>query len=152
MNKYQKIAATVLVSATIVGGGLLPQAANAETVDVLVGWGGDGKYVEYLPGYERVGSDGGKLAFQTDGNLVLYNSAGRALWQSQTYGRNASKLSLQTDGNIVVYRADNTPLWSAGVSKHYTGSWSLRLSGSGAAPKISLTNESSGSTTHWRIP
>ncbi|RFA10538.1 hypothetical protein B7R54_15985 [Subtercola boreus] len=151
MNKYQKLAALFLVTASIVGGGLLPQAANAEASDVLVGWG-NGDYVEYLPGYERVGSNGAKFAFQTDGNVVLYSSAGRPVWQSRTYGRGASKLSLQLDGNIVVYRADNTPLWSAGVSKHFSGYWSLRLSGTGASPRMTETNESSGSTTHWRIP
>lgn len=50
-----------------------------------------------------------KLAYQGDGNLVLYIDS-RALWQSGTADRGSS-LVLQRDGNVVIYDINNRPLW-----------------------------------------
>ena len=46
-----------------------------------------------------------KLVMQSDGNLVEYDSAGRAVWSSGTAGNGYSQLIMQGDGNLVVYSA-----------------------------------------------
>jgi hypothetical protein len=50
-------------------------------------------------------------AFQTDGNLVLYDGAS-VLWQTFTNGNNGGYLDLQDDRNLVVRNASNAPVWS----------------------------------------
>lgn len=59
------------------------------------------------------------LAFQTDGNLVVYNRSGQAIWApgptsippvTNLAGRGGTKAIMQNDGNFVVY-ANETPLW-----------------------------------------
>ncbi|MDX3850973.1 hypothetical protein [Streptomyces sp. AK02-01A] len=57
------------------------------------------------------------LAFQGDGNLVLYNRDGSPRWQSATVGHGAKAL-FQMDGNLVVYTADMTPAWSSHTEGH----------------------------------
>ena len=60
---------------------------------------------------------GNYLTMQTDGNLVIYTSAGKALWASGTNGSGtADHLSLQNDGNAVVYTSADKAVWSAGRS------------------------------------
>merc|ERR1712046_525077 len=55
-----------------------------------------------------------QLTVQGDGNLVLRNAAGKALWSSGTPGHKNDYLTLQkSDGNLVLYN-DKTPLWSSG--------------------------------------
>jgi hypothetical protein len=44
-----------------------------------------------------------RLVLQGDGNLVLYNKNGKALWASGTAGNAGDRLEVQTDGNLVVY-------------------------------------------------
>lgn len=50
-----------------------------------------------------------RLEFQNDGNLVIYEGGGRALWHASTSG---SELRLQADGNLVVYDSGGGALWS----------------------------------------
>lgn len=58
-----------------------------------------------------------QLKVQGDGNLVLQNAAGKALWSSGTPGHKNDHLSLQkSDGNLVLYDS-KTPLWSSGSHK-----------------------------------
>ena len=40
---------------------------------------------------------------QTDGNFVLYNAGGQALWSSVTSGSGAGIVRVQDDGNLVLY-------------------------------------------------
>jgi cell wall-associated NlpC family hydrolase len=55
---------------------------------------------------------GSHVAMQTDGNLVVYNAAGTALWQSHMSGKTvAAELDIQNDGNVVVYEPQG-PVWS----------------------------------------
>ncbi|MFD0663070.1 hypothetical protein [Thermocatellispora tengchongensis] len=62
---------------------------------------------------ESVRSGNGKyrLIMQTDGNLVLYQTGGGALWSSQTLGGGAFA-AMQDDGNLVLYKG-RTPLWAS---------------------------------------
>ena len=54
-----------------------------------------------------------KLVMQTDGNLVLYDAAKKALWASGTSrkGTGPYRLLMQPDGNLVLYDAKKAPLW-----------------------------------------
>lgn len=55
---------------------------------------------------------GNKLIMQPDGNLVLYDSLMKPLWNTETFGNPGSWLALQPDGNLVLYSATNVPLWA----------------------------------------
>lgn len=50
-----------------------------------------------------------RLIMQSDGNLVLYNKNGKALWASGTAGNAGDRLEVQTDGNLVVYAPSLSP-------------------------------------------
>jgi VCBS repeat-containing protein len=52
-----------------------------------------------------------KLVMQGDGNLVLYDNQGGALWSTGTNGRVNVSATMQGDGNFVLY-AGQTALWS----------------------------------------
>lgn len=52
------------------------------------------------------------LAMQTEGNLVLYTSAGTALWSTPTVGSGAYVAILQTDGNLVLY-SPSAAVWNS---------------------------------------
>ena len=48
---------------------------------------------------------------QLDGNLVIYDGQGLAVWATSTAGNSNARLILQDDGNVVLYSAANQPLW-----------------------------------------
>jgi serine protease len=56
-----------------------------------------------------------KVAFQTDGNLVVYRQDWAPLWSSGTWGRLCSASTcfavFQSDGNLVLYQ-NNVPYWA----------------------------------------
>ena len=58
-----------------------------------------------------------RLVMQGDGNLVEYDSAGRALWASNTSGKSGATVSMQGDGNLVVYYGGSA-VWSSNTSGH----------------------------------
>ncbi|BBA96930.1 hypothetical protein RVR_2456 [Actinacidiphila reveromycinica] len=58
---------------------------------------------------------GNQAVFQSDGNLVVYNSAHHALWASGTVGHSGAHLVLQSDGNVVVTSASGAAIWAAGT-------------------------------------
>lgn len=77
----------------------------------------DGK-LELRRDYKVVWSRGGGasyLVMQDDGNLVLYNAAGGAVWHSETSGQGISSLTLQEDGNLVLYKNSGQSTWSSGT-------------------------------------
>ena len=58
-----------------------------------------------------------RLAYQTDGNLVLYDDVDRTIpWASGTGGTSAGQAIMQTDGNFVVYDAQVAGLWATGTA------------------------------------
>ncbi len=71
-----------------------------------------------------------ELVLQGDGNLVIYNSSGRALWASNTDIHNQTQAVMQTDGNFVVYsggRARGPPAPGTAArtcASRTTGTWS----------------------------
>jgi len=51
---------------------------------------------------ETIGENAWYAVMQEDGNFVLHDWAGVALWQSYTDGKPGSFLQLQDDGNLVI--------------------------------------------------
>lgn len=66
-----------------------------------------------LPGHHLTGARGDKLVLQGDGNLVLYDPAGRARWAS---GARGVRVAVQRDGNVVLYSAAGPAVWSTGTA------------------------------------
>jgi hypothetical protein len=59
------------------------------------------------------GNPGDFLNFQTDGNLVVYNSTGTTvLWQTTTSNSGATLLNMEDDGRIILWK----PVWNTGTS------------------------------------
>lgn len=56
------------------------------------------------------------VTFQNDGNVVLYNRTGSALWSTATNGKPTASFTMQTDGNLVAYQSDGVPIWSSGTA------------------------------------
>ncbi|HSW85459.1 MAG TPA: CAP domain-containing protein [Candidatus Saccharimonadales bacterium] len=61
-------------------------------------------------------SNGYRLTYQSDGNLVEYNSSGVAVWSTKTNGRSTGNLKMQDDGNLVLYNDYGGILWSTGTN------------------------------------
>ncbi|MFI9270794.1 ricin-type beta-trefoil lectin domain protein [Kitasatospora sp. NPDC052896] len=57
----------------------------------------------------------GTLSMQADGNLVLYTTNNRAVWNTGTYGHPGAYLTMQTDGNLVLHSATGSALWYSGT-------------------------------------
>ncbi|MFC1836694.1 hypothetical protein ACFL2Q_18545 [Thermodesulfobacteriota bacterium] len=54
------------------------------------------------------------LAFQKDGNLVLYRvSDDKPLWHTCTDGEKVEDLVMQDDGNLVIYAPGGKPIWAS---------------------------------------
>lgn len=63
-----------------------------------------------------------QVAFQSDGNLVLYKNypgaPSRALWASGTNGHPSDSCVMQGDGNLVLYDPGSHAIWAAGTYGH----------------------------------
>ncbi len=66
---------------------------------------------------------GKKATFQTDGNFVVYDSAGNAIFSSNTNNKNAVRLDMQNDGNLVIYNRNGNALWSSQTSQGNGGNY-----------------------------
>ena len=76
-------------------------------------------HVEFSSGKEWNTCTKYKLAFQEDGNLVVYNGSGKAVWASNTEGKGGRILAMQSDGNLVIYTASYKPVWSSKTHGNY---------------------------------
>ena len=65
----------------------------------------------------RIDSTNGKYHFylQGDGNLVLRDPAGKAIWASATNGKGGVRLVVQGDGNLVLYTSAGKAVWATGT-------------------------------------
>jgi Protein of unknown function (DUF4241) len=62
-------------------------------------------------------SGGFVLAYQDDGNLVLYPyDEDRAVWASNTHGTSVGECVLQQDGNLVIYNREGYAVWASGTN------------------------------------
>jgi hypothetical protein len=57
------------------------------------------------------------LGFQSDGNLVIYDSGGGVSWSSGSAGKGGVALYMQDDGNLVMYTASGGVAWSADMTR-----------------------------------
>lgn len=57
------------------------------------------------------------LAFQNDGNVVLYQYPAIPLWATNTVGSGATELIMQLDGNLVLLNG-STPVWASFTNDH----------------------------------
>jgi hypothetical protein len=55
--------------------------------------------------WKRINLKGVRLTNQTNGDLVLFDGAGKKVWSTGTGTRGTSDLNLQNDGNLVLYPA-----------------------------------------------
>jgi hypothetical protein len=64
-----------------------------------------------------------KMIMQTDGNLVLYNSAQMPVWASSTYGKGTGpyKLMMNSTGTLSIFDTNGINLWSSGVPQNGVG-------------------------------
>lgn len=78
-------------------------------------WAGQALYAD-----QAISSCNGlyNLVMQSDGNAVLYDTTGKALWNSQTAGKPGQALVMQDDGNFVLYDGAGNALWHAGTHGH----------------------------------
>jgi hypothetical protein len=67
------------------------------------------------------GRGGSRVAFQGDGNLVIYTGQGTPIWASNTNGSGATRLTLQSDGNLVIYDGANRAKWNTGTNTGGSG-------------------------------
>lgn len=54
-----------------------------------------------------------KVVMQTDGNLVVFNKALKAVWSTLTYDKGVSQFLYQLDGNLVIYDSFGRPTWNS---------------------------------------
>jgi hypothetical protein len=64
-------------------------------------------------GQALVSGTGYRALLQLDGNFVVYNPSGKAIWADGRYG--ASSIVVQADGNLVAYSSIGHPLWATGT-------------------------------------
>jgi hypothetical protein len=75
-------------------------------------------------------SGGFILAYQDDGNLVLYPyDQDRAVWASGTNGASVGECVLQEDGNLVVYNRDGRAVWASGTNGSPVARFTVRDGG-----------------------
>lgn len=93
-----------------------------------------------LKGGESKTTSFGKLSMQTDGNFVLDDDKGKALWASDTAREISSdyKASFQGDGNLVLYHGSEA-YWSSATNGHENSTVEL----SSSAPFLSIVDHSS---------
>jgi hypothetical protein len=56
------------------------------------------------------------LVMQGDGNLVLYDNKGKAIWATGTNGSGAVVCDMQQDGNLVLYTNSGVPVWASNTN------------------------------------
>jgi lysophospholipase L1-like esterase len=67
---------------------------------------------------DSTGTPPAELIFQADGNLVEYDTSGKALWQSNSAGLLGHTLIIQNDGNLVIYDSSSKPIWASNTCCH----------------------------------
>jgi hypothetical protein len=90
-----------------------------------------------------------KLAFQSDGNFVLYTGA-KPLWSSKT-ATTAGYLALQTDGNMVIYSGSGKVLWASNTGGHGYKSYNLYVEGASGRLDGFTGSKTDGPHPLWHV-
>lgn len=70
----------------------------------------------WASGTDQPGQPPRHLDMQTDGNLVLYDPAGKPVWAAGSNAPgNVFELRVQDDGNMVIYNGSNQATWATGT-------------------------------------
>jgi len=120
-----------LLALMMVFGGLLINAQNIYTGQTIEQnrkyWASNNRYYLIFQNdgnlvlYNKAGvamwdtgtnNKGTRAVFQDDGNLVVYTPGNGVAFSSNTNGRRAERLTIQDDGNLVIYNGSN-PLWAS---------------------------------------
>jgi len=75
--------------------------------------------VNWVPIWSTITNDksASHIDMQADGNLVVYDPSGHALFASNTSGNQGAYCRMQDDGNLVIYRQGTaSPLWQTNTS------------------------------------
>ncbi len=96
---------------------------QAEDGHLCVYHANNGQQGGFVWGSGQHGFSGSRLDMQTDGNLVVYDGAGAAKWNTETHPyfdakfRNTAnkpvKLVLEDDGSLKLYTASDAVMWSS---------------------------------------
>jgi hypothetical protein len=62
---------------------------------------------------KTAGNPGGKLAMQSDGNLVFYRANGTAAWSSSTGGKGGVKAVLRGTGRLEILKSNGSLVWAS---------------------------------------
>ena len=91
---------------------------------------------------------------QPDGNLVVYDKLGNAIWSSQTNGQGTAPYSyiMQNDGNLVVYDNNKKALWSSGTNGQGTAPYQAILQDDCSFVVRDYVNKSLWSSTQSAAP
>lgn len=111
------------------------------------------------PGQSLVSASGKyELAFQRDGNLVVYNrdpaARDKALWEIGTdSGRGhtcvGAEAVMQADGNFVVYNAQKKACWASNTNGHAGAFVVMQDDGNAVIYDHGVTPNPSGKGAHW---
>lgn len=102
------------------GNSVLEPGQSWVTNRIILAFQGDGNLVLY----DKKGTplwwsgtvgQGAMAAFQGDGNLVVYTQDGRVAWASKTMGHDGAQLVLEAGGNVTI-RSGGAVLWSTGTT------------------------------------
>lgn len=77
---------------------------------------------------QNVHSNRMRLSLQTDGDLVLRDEHGKAVWSTGTHA-SGTHVVFQGDGNLVLYSSTNATLWSSRTDGHDGAVLVLRANG-----------------------
>jgi hypothetical protein len=84
---------------------------------------GDGNLVLYCGGAARWWTGTfdapGNVAMQSDGNLVVYNASGGAPWHSKTHGHDGAYLTVEGENVVVRSPSGASKLWSGGMTPRW---------------------------------
>ncbi len=95
---------------------------------------------------------GSYCSMDEDGNLVVYDQAGRACFETHTGGHPGSYLRLQTDGNLVVYSRELKPTWASNTAARFSGREPPRQGGGRRVPQGEIhTRLSKDLKPGWRL-
>ena len=110
VNGTARRAAAIAVATATIGGALMvAPSAQADSVGYYIGLTGNVTFSESQPHTWR--STSVHLAWQTDGNLVIYcNNSGKAIWASGSEGLYSTRITF-ADGEILISYTDNLGGW-----------------------------------------
>ncbi|MFG1943906.1 trypsin-like serine protease [Nonomuraea sp. NPDC048826] len=109
--------------------------------------GGRSAYQVFVSRYLNLGG----VRFQNDGNLVVYDRAGKGVWSTKSSGRPNARLVCESDGGATVYDG-STRVWQSGTAPVLHASVNFQVAESHADPFLQTSLCLSGDrATHLKV-